>query len=160
LRLCLKDGKRRSLDGKENRLDGKGIALPHSKAAKPLSLDNMKPKTIPHDSRQTSRRQFAKSVATTLIAAPLAASMANAQTPTKKEPAAPPNPQASPASQKPSPLADAYTEAARVRFGEKLTPEQLEQVRKDLDGNVRAADRLRAVKLKNADEPDFTFDAG
>lgn len=121
----------------------------------------MKPKTSPNDFKHTSRRQFAKSVATTLLAAPLAASLANAQTPSKpKEPAAPPNPQASPAPQKPSPLADAYTEAARVRFGEKLTPEQLEQVRKDLDGNLRAADRLRAVKLKNADEPDFTFDAG
>jgi hypothetical protein len=117
----------------------------------------MKPKTSSHDSKQTSRRQFAKSVATTLIAAPLAASLVKAQTPTKKEATAPPNPQPSPTPQKPSLLADAYTEVARVRFGEHLTPEQLEQVRKDLDGNVRTADRLRAVKLKNGDEPDFTF---
>jgi hypothetical protein len=119
----------------------------------------MKSKTSSHVFKQTSRREFAKSVATTLIAAPLAASLANAQTPTKpKEATAPPNPQPSPpAPQKPSPLAEAYTEVARVRFGEKLKPEQLEQVKKDLDGNVRAADRLRAVKLKNADEPDFTF---
>src|SRR5918911_1762728 len=106
---------------------------------------------------QTSRRQFAKSVATTLMAAPLAASLARAQTPAKKEPAAPPNPQQTPAPQKPSPLAEAYMEVARVRFGEKLTPEQMEKVKKDLDGNVRTADRLRAVKLKNGDEPDFTF---
>lgn len=120
----------------------------------------MKPKTSSHDSGQTSRREFAKSVATTLIAAPLAASIANAQTPAKKEPTAPPNPQASPTPQKPSPLAEAYAEVARRRFGEKLTPEQMEQVKKDLDGNVRAADRLRAVKLKNGDEPDFTFSAG
>ncbi|HEV7376972.1 MAG TPA: hypothetical protein VGN95_19805 [Pyrinomonadaceae bacterium] len=121
----------------------------------------MKPKTNSHASQRTSRRQFAKSVATTLIAAPLAASLAEAQTPTTKpkEATAPPNPQTSPAPQKPSPLAEAYTEVARVRFGEKLTPEQLEQVKKDLDGNVRAADRLRAVKLKNGDEPDFTFSA-
>jgi hypothetical protein len=117
----------------------------------------MKSKTNLHASKQTSRRQFAKSVATTLIAAPLAATLAKAQTPTKKEATAPPNPQPSPTPQKPSPLADAYTEVARVRFGEHLTPEQLEQVRKDLDGNVRTADRLRAVKLKNGDEPDFTF---
>jgi hypothetical protein len=120
----------------------------------------MKSKINSNASKQTSRRQFAKSVATTLIAAPLAASLAKAQTPTKpKEPIAPPNPQQTPAPQKPSPLADAYTEVARVRFGEHLTPEQLEQVRKDLDGNVRAADRLRAVKLKNGEEPDFTFSA-
>ena len=120
----------------------------------------MKPKSNPNDSRQTSRREFAKSVATTLIAAPLAASLANAQTPTKpKEASAPPNPQQSPATQKPSPLAEAYTEVARVRFGEKLGPEQIEQVKKDLESNVRAADRLRAVKLKNGDEPDFIFSA-
>jgi hypothetical protein len=118
----------------------------------------MKSKANLHASEQTSRRHFAKSVATTLLAAPLAASLANAQTPTKpKEPTAPPNPQPGPSPQKPSPLTEAYTEVARVRFGEHLTPEQLEQVKKDLDGNVRAADRLRAVKLKNADEPDFTF---
>jgi hypothetical protein len=121
----------------------------------------MKPKTIPHDSKQSSRREFAKVVATTLIAAPLAASLAKAQTPAKpKEPTAPPNPQPSPAPQKPSPLAEAYAEVARMRFGENLTPEQMEQVKKDLDGNVRSADRLRAVKLKNGDEPDFTFNAG
>jgi hypothetical protein len=122
---------------------------------------NMKPKRSSQNSKQTSRRQFAKSVATTLIAAPLAASLANAQTPAKpKEPTAPPNPQPTPTPQKPSPLAEAYAEVARRRFGEKLTPEQLEQVVKDLDGNIRTADRLRAVKLKNGDEPDFTFSAG
>jgi hypothetical protein len=118
----------------------------------------MKRTINPHTSKQTSRRQFAKSIATTLVAAPLAASLVKAQTPRKpKEAAAPPNPQPSPAPQKPSPLAEAYAEVARVRFGEKLTPEQLEQIRKDMDGNVRTADRLRAVKLQNGDEPDFIF---
>ncbi|HEX8890552.1 MAG TPA: hypothetical protein VF779_15470 [Pyrinomonadaceae bacterium] len=119
----------------------------------------MKIKNSLPTSNQTTRRQFTKSVATTLIAAPLAASLAKAQTPAKKEPTAPPNPQQTPASQKPSPLAEAYAEVARQRFGEKWTPEQLEQVKKDLDGNVRTADRLRAVKLKNGDEPDFVFSA-
>jgi hypothetical protein len=112
-----------------------------------------------HDTGKTSRRQFAKSIATTLVAAPLAAAMVKAQTPAKKEPAAPPAPQPSPALQKPSPLAEAYMEAASVRFGEKLKPEQFDQIRKDLEGNVRTADRLRAVKLKNGDEPDFIFKA-
>ncbi len=121
----------------------------------------MKPKSDLHSSPKTSRRQFAKSVATTLVAAPLAASLVKAQTPTKpKEATAPPNPQPTPTPQKPSPLVEAYAEVARVRFGEKLTPEQLEQIKKDLDGNVRTADRLRAVKLKNGDEPDFVFTAG
>lgn len=121
----------------------------------------MKSKTDPHASQKTSRRQFAKSVAASLVAAPLAARLAKAQTPAKpKEAVAPPNPQPSPTPQKPSPLAEAYAEVARVRFGEKLTPEQLEQIKKDLDGNIRSADRLRAVKLKNGDEPDFIFSVG
>jgi hypothetical protein len=120
----------------------------------------MKRTINPQDSRKTSRRQFAKSVATTLVAAPLAAARVKAQTPAKPtEPAAPPAPQPAPSPQKPSPLAEAYMEAASVRFGEKLKPEQFDQIRKDLEGNVRAADRLRAVKLKNGDEPDFVFKA-
>ena len=40
-----------------------------------------------------------------------------------------------------------------------FTPEQFEKVKKDLDDKVRTADRLRAVKLKNGDEPDFIFSA-
>ena len=121
----------------------------------------MKTKVNSHASQKTSRRQFAKSVATTLAAAPLAARLAKAQTPAKpKESTAPPTPQPGPTVQKPSPLAEAYAEVARTRFGEKLTPEQLEQIKKDLDGNIRSSDRLRAVKLKNGDEPDFIFSAG
>lgn len=116
-------------------------------------------------SEQTSRRAFTKTVAGALMAAPLAASLAQAQTPTNKpkETIAPPNPQPTPAQgaapQKPSPLAEAYAEVARVRFGDHVTPEQLEEIKKDLEGNVRTADRLRKVKLQNADEPDFTFSA-
>ncbi|PYS50244.1 MAG: hypothetical protein DMF68_07730 [Acidobacteria bacterium] len=122
----------------------------------------MKSKDKSFNDKQTSRRQFAKSVASTLLAAPLAASLAKGQTPTKKEPVAPPNPLPTQTPQKPSALAEAYTEVARLRF-EHLTPEQLEQVKRRIDGYVRkdgTTDRLRAVKLKNSDEPDFTFSAG
>ena len=98
-------------------------------------------------SGKTSRRQFAKTVATTLAAATLA----QAQTPAgAKEQSGPPEP---------SPVAAAYLELARARFGDKLSPEQLEQLRKDFDNYVRNSDRLRAVKLKNGDEPDFVFSA-
>ncbi|HEY0375720.1 MAG TPA: hypothetical protein VGC87_02050 [Pyrinomonadaceae bacterium] len=101
------------------------------------------------DSERTSRRRFAKSIAATLVAAPLAARLAGAQTPAKPtEPTAP---------QELSPTAEAYLSVARARFGDKLSPEQLEQIKKDLDGNVRTTERLRAVKLKNGDEPDFVF---
>jgi hypothetical protein len=106
----------------------------------------------------TSRRRFTKAVATTIVAAPLASRLAGAQRPTTtKEATAPPNPQSTAQAQKPSPVTEAYAEVARARFGERLTPEQFEQVKKDLEANIQAAERLRAVKLKNEDEPDFVF---
>jgi hypothetical protein len=111
-----------------------------------------------------SRRRFAKTLAAAaFIAAPALA--AKAQTPpATAEPRAPPQPQPTPAQTPqgppaPSPLALAYFEVARQRFGEHLTPEQLEAVKRDLEGNVRTAERLRASKLKNSDEPDFVFEA-
>ncbi len=110
-----------------------------------------------------SRRRFTKILTAAVVAAPLAAKVTEAQTrnPTTKEPTAPPNPQPSPSpaqnTPKPSPLAEAYAEMARVRFGERLTPEEFARVRNDLATNLLIADRLRAVKLKNADEPDFVF---
>ena len=105
----------------------------------------------------TSRRQFAKSIAATVLVAPLVATKTDAQTPpaaTKQAPA-PPNPQPTPAP--PSPVAEAYAEVARLRFGDKLTPEELARMKRDIEGNVRTAERLRAFALKNADEPDFIF---
>lgn len=117
--------------------------------------------------RGTSRRRFTKALAAAVVAAPAAASVARAQTGTApKESKAPPNPQPTPTPAqapqgppKPSPLAEAYAEAARLRFGEHLSPEQLESVKRDLEGNVRAAAQLRGFKLRNSDEPDFVFSA-
>lgn len=109
---------------------------------------------------RTSRRRFTKAVATTLVAAPLASTLAQAQQKSggTKEPAAPPNPTpATQQAQKPSPVADAYAEVARARFGEHLSAEEFEQVKKDLQSYVQTSERLRAVKLKNGDEPDFVF---
>ena len=109
----------------------------------------------------TSRRQFTKTIASALVAAPIVATgTVNAQTPTPatKQAPAPPNPQPTPAPQSPpSPVAVAYAEVARLRFGEKLTADELARMKRDIEGNVRTAERLRAFKLKNADEPDFIF---
>lgn len=110
-----------------------------------------------------SRRRFTKTLAATFVTAP--ALLARAQTTTPApEPKAPPQPNPTPAPQAqsppaPSPLALAYFEVARLRFGASLKPEQLEMVKRDLEGNVRTAERLRASKLKNSDEPDFVFEA-
>jgi len=41
----------------------------------------------------------------------------------------------------------------RDRHGDRLTPEQLDGVRKGIEGVVQAARALRAVRLDNSDEP-------
>lgn len=107
------------------------------------------------------RRDFTKALATALVAAPAALNAASAQTtPPAPEAKAPPNPQPTPQRQTPpSPVAVAYAGVARARFGERLTPEELARVARDLEGNVRASERLGAHKLANADEPDFEFEA-
>ncbi len=127
-------------------------------------MKEQKPSPAPTTATTTSRRRFTGTIAAALVAAPLiAVTKTNAQKTTPaikpKEAVAPPNPQPSPQPAKPSPLALAYLETARLRFGDKLTAEEIERVRQDLEGNVRNAERLRGVKLRNADEPDFVFTA-
>ena len=115
------------------------------------------------DPPNSSRRRFTKTVAVALVAAPLASRATDAQTPpATKEAVAPPNPQPTPSPQPPpppSPLALAYAEVARLRFGEKLSEEEMTRLRRDMASNLRAADALRVAKLKNSDEPDFVFSA-
>ena len=110
-----------------------------------------------------ARRRFTKAVATAIAAAPLAAALTNsphAQTPpTNREPAAPPNPQPTPTPQPPSPLAEAYGEVARVRFGDRLTADELARVKRSVAGKVRRGEDLGKSKLQNGDEPDFVFSA-
>ena len=121
----------------------------------------MKTSKRPGADARASRRRFTKAAAAAFVAAPLAAALSRAQTPpATREAPAPPNPQPSPtpgAPSPPSPTAQAYAEVARLRFGDKLTPEEMQRVTRDLEGNLRNADRLRASKLRNADEPDFVF---
>lgn len=106
------------------------------------------------------RRDFTKAMAAAIVAAPASLSAAQAQTTPAPEAKSPPNPQPTPQQPPtPSPVAVAYAEVARARFGEQLTPDEMTRVRRDLEGNVRAAERLRAHKLANADEPDFIFEA-
>lgn len=115
--------------------------------------------------KKTSRRGFTKSVAAALAAAPVALSNAAAQQ-RPAEPKAPPNPQPTPTpaapqqqQQPPSPVVEGYAAVARARFGQHLSAEEFERVRRDLAGNVRAAEALSRAKLTNADEPDFVFEA-
>jgi hypothetical protein len=45
------------------------------------------------------------------------------------------------------------------RYGKSLSKQQLESIAGDFDGDLKALQRMREVKLGNADEPDFTFHA-
>jgi hypothetical protein len=54
---------------------------------------------------------------------------------------------------KPDPEADALFEIVRRRYGDRLTPDQLNELRKIVAGQLEAARALRAVTLTNADEP-------
>jgi hypothetical protein len=102
---------------------------------------------------QKSRRRFTKTLAAALVAAPVAAASTNAQT--TPAPTAPPQQQPTPP--KPSPEAEAYAGVARARFGAQVNEEEFARIKRDLEGNARNSERLRASKLKNSDEPDFTF---
>ncbi len=100
-----------------------------------------------------ARRQFAKSVAASLLAAPLAGALPEtvaAQAPT----AAPPN------AEKVAALTNMYLEMAKTRFGKQFADEQLAFLKRDIEGSVRINERFRAVKLANSDEPDFVFKVG
>lgn len=104
------------------------------------------------------RRDFAKALGAAVLIAPAALGVAGQTTTPAPEAKAPPNPQPTPSPQQPpSPVAAAYLEVARARFGGQLTAEELSRVARDLEGNVRVAERFRAHKLSNADEPDFEF---
>jgi len=93
-----------------------------------------------------SRRRFLRSLAV----APLLPT-AFSQAPTPPSPSPPiPSPSPSP----PGPVAQALGEVVRIRYGSQLEEADLAEVRKGIEENLQAADRLRkAVKLGNADEP-------
>jgi len=73
-------------------------------------------------------------------------------------PVATPPPSPSPGSEI-SDEARALAEVVKRRYGANVSPQDLETITKDLDGDVKAIQRLREVKLANADEPDMTFKA-
>jgi hypothetical protein len=118
------------------------------------------------DTDQINRRSFVTSIsalgATGFVALNLptfnpAVSTGDIGSAAIQTPSASPSPSPTPAP--PSPLAEAYAEVAKVRFGKNVEAGQWDRIKRDLEGNVRAADRLREAKLKNADEPDFVFKA-
>ena len=57
----------------------------------------------------------------------------------------------------PSALAKALAEGIRLRYGDRLTADDLRTITRAIDGRLRGAERLYQAALTNADEPDFVF---
>jgi len=49
------------------------------------------------------------------------------------------------------------TEVLRTRYPDRFSEAQWTSIVGDCDGDLASGRRLRAVKLRNGDEPDFTF---
>ena len=119
---------------------------------------------MPRTDRFPNRREFLWALGAA-SALPLAgAAVTWAQPPSTPAPA----PDSGTTKPVPDPDPDKVADAADARslleiverkFGSRLDAEQLESIRDDLEGNMRAARALRALPLGNADEPDVVFRA-
>ncbi len=89
----------------------------------------------------TSRRDFAKAVAAASVALPMISVSGGEE------------------SGAPARLAAELADVVRAQSGSYLIAEEMERVRADFREYVSLLERLRAFKLVNADEPDFTFAA-
>lgn len=98
-----------------------------------------------------TRRAFAERLALA-AAAPFVA--IDLRWPGGSAPAATPPQQA-----EPSPLARALTEAIRIRYGDRLSAEDLKTIAQSIATRLEGMERLYRVALTNADEPDFVFAA-
>ena len=112
------------------------------------------------------RRRFLKAVGLAGISSALVApALSDAQPSTPPAPPVPTAPSA-PADTARAAAPAGIGEDARAlagiierRHGQHLSKEQLESIARDFDGDLKALQRLREVKLGNGDEPDFTFRA-
>lgn len=123
----------------------------------------------------TTRREFAKAAVAAVampVLAPLAgcapaASPAPTPAPAAAAPVAPPSAPAAPSApaqpqagqQAPDPVAVHLTEGLKAKYGDRLTEAQWEEVRRGVEGNLRAARQLRAFELPIQTEPAFVFGA-
>jgi len=105
---------------------------------------------------RTTRRQFLKTVAATALSPSTLPLLEGAEGKKDALAVAMPSPQ-QPLT--PSAAAEALGELVRVRYGRFLTEEQLAEVKRQIERNLRSAERLRSFPLTNADEPDLIFRA-
>jgi hypothetical protein len=102
------------------------------------------------------RRRFLKSLATAPL---LPAAIADTQAPPPASPAPSPSAVAS-VSAEADPVADAFAEIVRLRYGTHFEgTNDLAAVREEIARNLQGAARLRSLGLRNADEPVTVFSA-
>ena len=79
-----------------------------------------------------------------------------------QSPALPAAPGSAKAAGKPPEISEearALAEIVKRRYGQHITPEQLESVTKEIESRLQGGKALRGAKLANGDKPDFTFHA-
>ncbi len=106
--------------------------------------------TVP-DAPLFSRREFAERLAL-VAAAPLVAldlPLTGVPHGDERKPAA--------QESEPSALAKTLAEGIRLRYGDRLTQEDLKTITRAIDSRLQNLERLYQVALTNADEPDFVF---
>ena len=108
----------------------------------------------------TRRRSFLKSLAAApLLPGALVSPQAAPSPAASPSPAAAPLPSPSP-SPAPGPAAEALGQVVQQRYGAQLEAADLAEIKKGIEDNLQAADRLKkALKLTNADEPVSLFQA-
>ena len=57
----------------------------------------------------------------------------------------------------PSPLARALAESIRLRYGDRLSADDLKAITQGIEARLQGVERLYRIALTNADEPDFVF---
>jgi hypothetical protein len=106
-------------------------------------------------SESPERRELDRRAFLTLAAAAAAASAlpapAQAQAPAAATPATPAPPEHTGGE------ARLLTEVLRARYPDRFSEAQWGSIVGDFEGDLATGKRLRAVKLANGDEPDFTF---
>lgn len=103
--------------------------------------------------REFDRRGFLQLVVAGSLASVPAAALAQ----TSPAPATPPAATPPAAPEHTGSEARLLTEVLRTRYPDRLSEAQWGSIVTDFDGDLGGAKRLRAVKLANGDEPDFTF---
>ena len=68
-----------------------------------------------------------------------------------------PSPEAQGSSPEPSALAKALAEGIRLRYGDRLSADDLKGITQGIENRLQGLQRLYRVSLANADEPDFVF---